>query len=79
MLRNLHRLLGRTPPVWKSAIRCAAAGNAPSTVKAVKYTDTINLPKTKFPQRLTAAKRAETERRINEVGAMAPQTVHRFH
>ncbi|KAJ6638007.1 Isoleucine--tRNA ligase, mitochondrial [Pseudolycoriella hygida] len=33
---------------------------------AVKYTDTINLPKTQFPQRLSATKRAEVERKINE-------------
>lgn len=67
MLRNLHRLLSRTPPTWKSSSRCAATGSAPS-VKAIKYTDTINLPKTKFPPRLTTTKRAEVERRINEVG-----------
>ncbi|KAM8709739.1 hypothetical protein ACLKA7_016532 [Drosophila subpalustris] len=29
-----------------------------------KYTDTINLPRTKFPNRLTAAKREEQERQI---------------
>ncbi|KAH8380256.1 hypothetical protein KR009_009724 [Drosophila setifemur] len=33
---------------------------------AKKYTDTINLPKTKFPNRLTAAKREEQERLILE-------------
>lgn len=33
----------------------------------VKYTSTINLPKTEFPQRLSAAKRAEVERTINKV------------
>ncbi|XP_034102241.1 isoleucine--tRNA ligase, mitochondrial [Drosophila albomicans] len=31
---------------------------------AQKYTDTINLPRTKFPNRLTAAKREELERQI---------------
>ncbi|EDV97417.1 isoleucine--tRNA ligase, mitochondrial [Drosophila grimshawi] len=36
------------------------------TVKkdATKYTDTINLPRTRFPNRLTAAKREEQERQI---------------
>ncbi|KAH8343482.1 hypothetical protein KR059_011531 [Drosophila kikkawai] len=33
---------------------------------AKKYTDTINLPRTKFPNRLTAAKRAEEERLVLE-------------
>ncbi|XP_017015792.2 isoleucine--tRNA ligase, mitochondrial [Drosophila takahashii] len=33
---------------------------------AKKYTDTINLPKTKFPNRLTSAKREEQERLILE-------------
>ncbi|EDV52202.2 uncharacterized protein Dere_GG15950 [Drosophila erecta] len=33
---------------------------------AIKYTDTINLPKTKFPNRLTAAKREEQERLVLE-------------
>lgn len=33
---------------------------------AKKYTDTINLPKTKFPNRLTAAKREEQERLVLE-------------
>lgn len=37
---------------------------------AIKYTDTINLPKTEFPQRLSAAKRAEVERKINEVNIL---------
>lgn len=38
------------------------------TVKkdAQKYTDTINLPRTRFPSRLTAAKRDEQERQILE-------------
>lgn len=39
---------------------------------AHKYTDTINLPKTKFPNRLTAAKREEQERLILEVSAAPP-------
>lgn len=38
-----------------------------ATTNTVNYTDTINLPKTEFPQRLSAAKRAEVERKINEV------------
>lgn len=33
----------------------------------IKYTDTINLPKTKFPPRLSAAKRSEIERQLNSV------------
>ncbi|KAH8392050.1 hypothetical protein KR200_009990 [Drosophila serrata] len=33
---------------------------------AKKYTDTINLPRTKFPNRLTAAKREEQERLVLE-------------
>ncbi|XP_017081217.1 isoleucine--tRNA ligase, mitochondrial [Drosophila eugracilis] len=46
-------------------------GNRLYSVKAVKkdakkYTDTINLPKTKFPNRLTAAKREEQERLVLE-------------
>lgn len=35
-----------------------------------KYTDTINLPKTKFPNRLTAAKREEQERLILEASSV---------
>lgn len=35
--------------------------------KVVKYTDTLNLPKTKFPQRLSGSKRVEVEKRLNEV------------
>ncbi|XP_055382619.1 isoleucine--tRNA ligase, mitochondrial isoform X2 [Condylostylus longicornis] len=35
-------------------------------VKVVKYTDTINLPKTKFPTRLSAAIRNEVEKSIIE-------------
>lgn len=38
-----------------------------STPKVIKYTETINLPKTKFPQRLSPAKRIEVEKKINEV------------
>lgn len=34
---------------------------------ANKYTDTINLPRTKFPNRLSAAKRKELEREILDV------------
>ncbi|EDW99917.2 uncharacterized protein Dyak_GE23171 [Drosophila yakuba] len=46
-------------------------GNRLYSVKAAKkdakkYTDTINLPKTKFPNRLTAAKREEQERLVLE-------------
>lgn len=33
----------------------------------MKYTDTINLPKTKFPNRLNAARRLELERKLVEV------------
>lgn len=40
---------------------------AEPTVRTIKYTDTINLPKTKFPQRLSAAKRQEIEKQISEV------------
>uniref|UniRef100_A0A0A1XDI3 isoleucine--tRNA ligase n=1 Tax=Zeugodacus cucurbitae TaxID=28588 RepID=A0A0A1XDI3_ZEUCU len=32
----------------------------------IKYTDTINLPKTKFPNRLNATKRSELERKLVE-------------
>lgn len=42
------------------------ASNEPKK-PANKYTDTINLPKTKFPQRLSATKRAEIEKKLNEV------------
>lgn len=38
-----------------------------ATKKTVKYTDTINLPKSDFPARLSAAKRTDVERKINEV------------
>lgn len=40
--------------------------NAAAT-NTVNYTGTVNIPKTEFPQRLSAAKRAEVERKINEV------------
>lgn len=43
---------------------------------AHKYTDTINLPKTKFPNRLTAAKREELERVTLEV-RVAPTSTER--
>lgn len=32
-----------------------------------RYTDTINLPRTKFPARLGATKRIEVEKQLNEV------------
>lgn len=35
--------------------------------KKVKYTDTINLPKTKFPARLSQAQREEVEKSIRAV------------
>jgi hypothetical protein len=35
--------------------------------ETVKYTNTINLPKTKFPQRLSAQKRSELEDSIRKV------------
>ncbi|XP_037939723.1 isoleucine--tRNA ligase, mitochondrial-like [Teleopsis dalmanni] len=37
-----------------------------ATEKPIKYTHTINLPKTKFPNRLTAAKRVEIEQQLLE-------------
>jgi len=36
---------------------------------AKRYTDTINLPKTKFPNRLSSAKREEQERLILEASS----------
>lgn len=33
----------------------------------IKYTDTINLPKTKFPQRLCGSKLVEVEKSLNKV------------
>lgn len=35
--------------------------------KEIKYTNTINLPKTDFPSRLSAQKRKEVEQKILEV------------
>lgn len=45
---------------------------------AHKYTDTINLPKTKFPNRLTAAKREEQERQTLDVGFAAHYEFQNF-
>lgn len=45
---------------------------------AHKYTDTINLPRTKFPNRLTAAKREEQERQTLEVGFAAQHVFENF-
>lgn len=45
---------------------------------ARKYTDTINLPKTKFPNRLTAAKREEQERQTLEVGFASQHEFQNF-
>lgn len=39
----------------------------PAAKPPIKYTDTINLPKTKFPNRLNAVKRLELERKLVEV------------
>lgn len=39
----------------------------PAKKDANKYTDTINLPRTRFPTRLSAAKREEQERQILDV------------
>lgn len=50
---------------FRPANRFYSVKTAQKDVK--KYTDTINLPKTKFPNRLTAAKREEQERLILEV------------
>ncbi|EDV40740.1 uncharacterized protein Dana_GF23767 [Drosophila ananassae] len=49
---------------FRPANRFYSVKTAQKDVK--KYTDTINLPKTKFPNRLTAAKREEQERLILE-------------
>lgn len=76
MLLHLHRIFRCTitqqQPFIRNGLphtRCCASGGIAATeaAKPIKYTDTINLPKTKFPARLTAKKRAEVERRINEV------------
>lgn len=75
MLLHLHRIFRGTIPqlsIIRNGLthtRCCASGGiaVTETAKPIKYTDTINLPKTKFPARLTASKRAEVERRINEV------------
>lgn len=37
------------------------------TNKGVKYTSSINLPKTKFPARLNATQRAQVEEHIRDV------------
>lgn len=41
--------------------------------KGVKYTSSINLPKTKFPARLTPAQKAETEELIRTVSCLILQ------
>ncbi|XP_030372955.1 isoleucine--tRNA ligase, mitochondrial [Scaptodrosophila lebanonensis] len=53
MLRIIHFRLNK---------RLYSVKPAKNNIK--KYTETINLPKTKFPTRLTAAKREELERRL---------------
>ncbi|KAH8364194.1 hypothetical protein KR084_003491 [Drosophila pseudotakahashii] len=45
---------------------------------AKKYTDTINLPKTKFPNRLTSAKREEQERLILEASFWISEVTKSF-
>lgn len=37
------------------------------TNNVIKYTSTINLPKTDFPQRLSATKRLEVEKKLRQV------------
>ncbi|KAH8331827.1 hypothetical protein KR074_004988 [Drosophila pseudoananassae] len=54
---------------FRPAARYYSVKTAQKDVK--KYTDTINLPKTKFPNRLTAAKREEQERLILEASLIA--------
>lgn len=39
-------------------------------IRPLKYTDTINLPRTKFPQRLNALKTKEVEAHIRKVCIM---------
>lgn len=38
-----------------------------ATKEPTRYTNTINLPRTKFPARLGSAKRIEIENELNEV------------
>lgn len=38
-----------------------------ATKEPTRYTNTINLPRTKFPPRLGSAKRIEIEKHLNEV------------
>lgn len=41
--------------------------NSKQTSNVIKYTSTINLPKTDFPQRLSATKRLEVEKKLRQV------------
>lgn len=41
--------------------------NSKQTSNVIKYTSTINLPKTDFPQRLSSTKRLEVEKKLRQV------------
>lgn len=42
-----------------------------ATKSTIKYTNTINLPKTKFPSRLSPPKREEVEKKLVEVSVIS--------
>lgn len=63
----MFRLCRRVVSFKKNELIHRKFATKESSQKVVKYTDTINLPKTKFPQRLSGLKRAEVEKRLNKV------------
>lgn len=69
MIRNVQRLL--IPQPFRPITFIFRYSNAVPD-KKIKYTDTINLPRTKFPSRLTAAKRSQVAQQINEVHIFSP-------
>ena len=53
----------------RATIRYLTTKSAPKP--ELKYTSTVNLPKTKFPARLSAEKRAQVEEQLRKVRSFA--------
>lgn len=66
MIQNHTRLCRFNIKFWKSISRNLKT-KADDESKIIKFTETINLPKTKFPARLNQTQRNEVENSIRAV------------
>lgn len=68
MIQNNARLSQISSKLWKILSRNIKT--KVEEVKKVKFTDTINLPKTKFPARLNQQQRTDVEEAIRAVSKL---------